>query len=67
MGGGRASVDNLVGDDVSVQVKVRLLGEAWRVSVVWAKIQLEKDTWRQKGLEERTWFLGYATRCPVMT
>lgn len=33
-GEGRASVDNLVGDDVSVQVKAGLFGEAWGVSFV---------------------------------
>lgn len=56
-----------MGDDVSVQVKAGLFGEAWGVSFVWAKIQLERDTRRQKGLGERAWFLVDAARCPLMT
>ena len=40
---GRAYVVNLAGDEVSSNVKVGLFGEAWGVSLVWAKVWLERD------------------------
>lgn len=55
------------GDEVSLHVKMRLLGEARGVSFVWAKLWLGKDIWRQKGLEERDSFPVYTAQCPVMT
>lgn len=64
---GRAYVVNLERDEVSSHVKVGLFGEAWGVSLVWAKVWLERNMWRHKGLEERNCFLVHAVQCPVMT
>lgn len=43
MGEGRACVDDFVGDEVRLHVKMGSFGEDWRVSFIWAKILLEKE------------------------
>lgn len=43
MGEGRAGVDDFVGDEVRLHVKMGSFGEDWGVSFIWAKILLEKE------------------------
>lgn len=43
VGEGRAYIDSLMGDEISLQVKSGLFGEAWGVLVVWVKKWLDKD------------------------